>query len=129
MALTKHVHYSSPHSVRLCDSISDVLSSRVVTTDTMLQDKYFLRKGSILQISGGVMHSDAKIWGDDVDEFDPERFLNAPNGQVTSRSEKQSKSVHPAAFRGLWWRRYIVSRTTFRSSGDLGFCGDDFAEI
>ncbi|KAF2092603.1 cytochrome P450 [Rhizodiscina lignyota] len=71
---------------------SDNASTRVVTTDTVLADQYFLKKGSILQIAGGIMHSDSTIWGGDAGQFNPERFLED--------STKQ-KSVHPAAFRGF----------------------------
>ena len=58
----------------------------------MLAEKYFLKKGAIVQISGGVIHSDKSIWGDDVDEFNPSRFLGA---------KTRSGGFHPAAFRGF----------------------------
>lgn len=58
----------------------------------MLAEKYFLKKGAIMQISGGVIHSDKSIWGEDVDEFNPSRFLGANAGPG---------DFHPAAFRGF----------------------------
>ncbi|KAK5062928.1 hypothetical protein LTR84_005004 [Exophiala bonariae] len=106
---------------------SDVLSSRVVTTDTMLQDRYFLRKGSVLQISGGIMHADTRIWGDNVHEFHPERFLNSSSGHVSSglkheesRSEKQ-RSVHPAAFRAFGGGATLCPGRHFAQAEILGF--------
>ncbi len=71
---------------------SENFSVRLVKEDTMLVDRYFLRKGAIVQISGGVIHSDKSIWGDDVDQFNPSRFLAA---------EARSGGFHPAAFRGF----------------------------
>ena len=111
---------------------SDVLSSRVVTTDTLLQDKYFLRKGSVLQISGGIMHADAKIWGEDVDEFRPERFLNSPNGHISSASKpddarsntvttEKTKQVHPAAFRAFGGGATLCPGRHFAQAEILGF--------
>lgn len=107
---------------------SDVLSSRVVTTDTVLQDAYLLRKGSVLQISGGIMHADPRIWGDNVHEFHPERFLHSPSGQFSSSpknddgtsSEKQ-KSVHPAAFRAFGGGATLCPGRHFAQAEILGF--------
>lgn len=108
---------------------SDVLSSRVVTTDTLLQDKYFLRKGSVLQISGGIMHADAKIWGDNVNEFCPERFLHSPNGHISTSGLKQHeasntekpKQVHPAAFRAFGGGATLCPGRHFAQAEILGF--------
>lgn len=71
---------------------SENFSVRLIKEDTMLSDKYFLKKGAVVQISGGVIHSDKSIWGDDVDQFNPDRFL----GQ-----KARSGGFHPAAFRGF----------------------------
>ncbi|KAI1343072.1 cytochrome P450 [Xylariaceae sp. FL0016] len=75
---------------------SDNFSTRIVKEDTVLADRYFLKKGSAVQIAGGVIHADQSIWGDNVDNFNPRRFLkNRQSGGA--RSEK----VHPAAFRAF----------------------------
>lgn len=106
---------------------SDVLSSRVVTADTVLQDTYFLRKGSVLQISGGIMHADTRIWGDNVHEFHPERFLNSSSGRVSSgRKHGESgpetqKSVHPAAFRAFGGGATLCPGRHFAQAEILGF--------
>ncbi|KAL9126882.1 MAG: hypothetical protein Q9217_004140 [Psora testacea] len=50
-------------------------NSRFVREDVMLDDKYLLRKGMVVQMPMAVMHSDIGAWGDDVDEFKPRRFL------------------------------------------------------
>lgn len=71
---------------------SENFSVRLIKEDTMLADRYFLKKGAVVQISGGVIHSDKSIWGDDVDDFNPERFM----GQ-----KAKAAGYHPAAFRGF----------------------------
>ncbi|CAI4219457.1 unnamed protein product [Parascedosporium putredinis] len=72
---------------------SENYSTRLVKEDTMLADRYFLRKDSVVQIAGSVIHSDQEIWGDDVAEFNPDRFLQA--------SREGKSNVHPAAFRAF----------------------------
>lgn len=67
---------------------SENFSTRLVKEDTLLADKYFLRKNSVVQIAGSVIHADEDIWGGDVTEFNHERFLGR-------------SSVHPAAFRAF----------------------------
>lgn len=71
---------------------SENFSVRLIKEDTMLANRYFLKKGAVVQISGGVIHSDKSIWGDDVDHFNPGRFLD---------QRARSGGFHPAAFRGF----------------------------
>ncbi|KAK7943099.1 uncharacterized protein PG986_012212 [Apiospora aurea] len=65
---------------------SDNNSIRIVKEDTLLADRWFLAKDSIVQIAGGVMHADASLWGGNVTGFHPERFL--PTSGSNSCSEK-----------------------------------------
>ena len=55
---------------------SDTYSTRKVMEDVMLGERYWLKKGSMLQISGGTMHADPRIWGEDVNKFRADRFLS-----------------------------------------------------
>jgi cytochrome P450 len=60
---------------------SDTYSTRLVKTPTTLPSKsgpYHLAANAIVQISGGTMHSDPRIWGQDVGEFTPLRFHSSP---------------------------------------------------
>ena len=71
---------------------SDNSSHRLATSDTLLADKYFLAKGSVVQISGAAMHVDQGIWGEDVNTFEAHRF---------TPGRLKVKSVHPPAFRAF----------------------------
>jgi cytochrome P450 len=50
-------------------------TNRCVLADTYIGGQILLNKGGIIQIPTGVFHSDQNIWGSDVNEFDPCRFL------------------------------------------------------
>lgn len=71
---------------------SENFSVRLIKEDTMVADRYFLKKDAVVQIAGGVIHADKSIWGDDVEIFNPQRFLT---------QKAKSGSIHPAAFRGF----------------------------
>jgi cytochrome P450 len=53
--------------------------ARFVREDVMLDKQYFLKKGMVVQMPTAVMHSDPTVWGTDVLEFRPRRFLNKHN--------------------------------------------------
>ena len=57
-----------------------VTTNRVVLADTWITPSTILRKGGIVQIPGGVFHSDPAIWGADVNSFNPQRFLGTGSG-------------------------------------------------
>ena len=71
---------------------SENFSTRLVGEDMMLAGNYFLHSGSVVQITGSVIHADENIWGADVAVFNHERFL---------RKREAKPSVHPAAFRAF----------------------------
>jgi cytochrome P450 len=77
---------------------SDNNSIRVVKETTLLADRWYIAKGSIVQIAGGIIHADPSVWGPNVDKFDPIRFLGGHGGDTEKRTERQ---YHPAAFRAF----------------------------
>ena len=50
-------------------------SVRQVMEDTVLDDKWLLKKDCMVQMPSRVIHKDNSIWGSDVDEFNPRRFM------------------------------------------------------
>lgn len=61
-------------------------TTRLVLEDTLLNDRYLLKKGGVLQMPSYSIHTDPKIWGPTVNDFDPRRFL---------------KKQQPGSFRGF----------------------------
>ncbi|KAK4219820.1 putative cytochrome p450 protein [Rhypophila decipiens] len=95
---------------------SDNYSTRLVKSDTVLAGKYFLKKGSIIQIAGGVLHADIKIWGDDAAAFNPGRFLPG-----TDEKKKNGNGVHPAAFRAFGGGKTLCPGRHFATNEILAF--------
>ena len=66
-------------------------SGRIVLQDTLLENRYLLKKDSILLIPSAELHSDASVWGPSHKEFDPWRFLNR-----RAKGAKQPASAYRA---------------------------------
>ncbi|KAI1174324.1 cytochrome P450 [Nemania sp. FL0916] len=69
-------------------------SVREVMEDTYL-DQWFLKKGALLQMPSRVIHQDGHIWGDDVDEFNPRRFLQRQKRDACFRAFGGGKTLCP----------------------------------
>ena len=66
-------------TLRLIGAIS---SSKAVLADTILADRYLLRKDGLVQIPGGVIHADKAVWGADAADFNPRRFIDVRNAEA-----------------------------------------------
>lgn len=75
-------------------------SLRLVTEDTIINEQYFLRKNSIIQIPAHVVHSDPVIWGPTVADFDESRFIPSatkePVKSANKRGIRKGRSLHGA---------------------------------
>lgn len=71
-------------------------SVREVMEDTVIDGQWLLKKGNMIQMPSRVLHCDADIWGLDVHEFKPERFLKS-----MSTAPRNSKTPPAAAFRAF----------------------------
>ncbi|KAI2610605.1 cytochrome P450 [Hypoxylon sp. NC1633] len=119
---------------------SDTYSTRLVKDDFVLADRYFLRKNAVVQIAGGVIHADKRIWGDDAESFNYTRFLpqnskqqqqgdkkeggGGGDGGVSSngRGEKTKQpTIHPAAFRAFGGGKTLCPGRHFAMNEILAF--------
>ncbi|CAJ0952507.1 unnamed protein product, partial [Mesorhabditis belari] len=55
--------------------VANQVSARVVEKDCDLAGVH-LEKGTIIQIDGYSMQKDPEVWGDDAEEFNPDRWMN-----------------------------------------------------
>ena len=53
---------------------SEMASARLVVEDTLLDGRWLLKKGGVLQMPNSVIHRDKGVWGDA--SFNPRRFLS-----------------------------------------------------
>ncbi|KAI1100804.1 cytochrome P450 [Jackrogersella minutella] len=97
---------------------SDTYSTRLVKEDCVLADRYRLRKNAVVQIAGGVIHADPRVWGDDVDAFNPTRFLDRREG---GGGGKQGSAFHPAAFRAFGGGKTLCPGRHFAMNEILAF--------
>jgi hypothetical protein len=72
------------HCPVFCSTYQEVLrlisshsTGRMVVKDTVIADHYFLKEGAVVQMPGSSVHLDPKIWGPDVRDFKPRRFINS----------------------------------------------------
>ncbi|KAK2628797.1 hypothetical protein QTJ16_001900 [Diplocarpon rosae] len=70
-------------------------SVRVVLEDTMLGEKYLLKKGGVVQIPTGLLQSDPATWGPEAKEFDPYRWTEA---KTTHKEDRDRRKVQSQAF-------------------------------
>lgn len=65
--------------------------ARYVREDTMLDDRYLLKKGMIVQMPMAVMHFDPTIWGAGAEEFKPDRFLKKSDDQRNHKLNSETR--------------------------------------
>ncbi|KAK7992451.1 cytochrome P450 [Apiospora saccharicola] len=86
------------------------MSARAVVEDHFLDGKYLLKKGSTVLIPSTVQHSSPTAWGQNVDEFNPRRFIKEP------------KAKHnPVAFRAFGGGATLCPGRHFASTEILAF--------
>ena len=71
-------------------------SVRQVMEDTVPDGQWLLKKDSMIQMPSRIIHKDSSLWGTDVDDFNPQRFMKDSWGQTTDRGAK--KQPNAAAF-------------------------------
>ncbi|KAL8700525.1 MAG: hypothetical protein Q9201_005400 [Fulgogasparrea decipioides] len=66
---------------------------RQVMQDTVLENRYLLKKGATVIMPSLVVHTDPAVWGSDVLDFNHKRFTKESN------SQKETRKPSPKAFR------------------------------
>lgn len=75
---------------------STTTGSRQVLADTMISDRYLLKKGAYISVEGSVLHYKDSIWGPDSGEFNARRFCGSRAG-----TRADGKEIHSAAWRAF----------------------------
>ncbi|KUJ13340.1 cytochrome P450 [Mollisia scopiformis] len=75
-------------TLRITDA---TVSSRVVVNDTLLDDTYLLKKGAVIQMACGPMHTSRSIWGEDSTSFNAARFTKFNEDHLDKSTRKLRK--------------------------------------
>lgn len=80
------LHQNCPIFVSTIDEVlryvSSSTSTMIVQQDCLIDGRYNLTKGALVQISAAAIHSDPASWGPNASEFNPQRFLKGDNTHV-----------------------------------------------
>jgi cytochrome P450 len=57
--------------------LSTNASGRVLLKDTMLDDRYLLKKDALLLLPSAELHNNTAVWGEDFAEFNPKRWFRS----------------------------------------------------
>lgn len=91
-------------------------SVRQVMEDTFVDESWLLKKDSIVLIPSRVLHGQASVWGPNVDDFNPRRFLK----KKTEKSQN-CKIPNPAAFRAFGGGTTLCPGRHFATTQVLSF--------
>lgn len=76
---------------------NEVVSHRMTISDTVLEDSrgtsYVLKKGHDVAIPTGLYHLNKDVWGEDVGEFKPERFLAGGKGTAKQLERRNTAYI------------------------------------
>jgi hypothetical protein len=77
-------------------TIGNLASLRYVLRDTVIGGQY-LKKDSIIQVAGIVIHNDKRTWGEDSDQFNPRRFIKTRASAALKEEPSELDLQEPAA--------------------------------
>jgi cytochrome P450 len=96
---------------------SGIATVRYTNEDTLIQDRWLLKKGAQVQMPTAFIHADPTTWGADADVFDHTRFLK------TKILTKEQKTRRSAAFRPFGGGNTLCPGRHFASYEVLTFVG------
>ena len=89
-------------------------SLRKVVKDTIVGNEYLLRKGSFVLMPTPAIHTDARVWGEDVEEFRYDRFVKSKVSRAAFRSFGGGSTLCPgrhfATLEVMAWTIMLVLR-------------------
>ncbi|CZR46188.1 uncharacterized protein FPRO_11635 [Fusarium proliferatum ET1] len=96
---------------------SGIATVRYTNEDTLIQDRWLLKKGAQVQMPTAFIHADPTTWGADADVFDHTRFLKS---KVLTKEQKTRRT---AAFRPFGGGNTLCPGRHFASYEVLTFVG------
>jgi cytochrome P450 len=98
------------------------VSVRRIMEDTTISDgkghSYLLKKGVDVQLPAGVAHNLANVWGQNVNDFYPDRFLESRTSTTTGEAGKQERRNAMIPFGG---GKHLCPGRNFAIAEILGF--------
>jgi cytochrome P450 len=101
--------------------VANLTSVRWILEDTIIGDKYLLKKDSIVQVASGVVHMDKETWGAEAAMFNPKRFIITSTETSTPTTVPLPNNVPSAAFRAFGGGSVICPGRHFAQSEIVGF--------
>jgi len=95
------------------------VSVRMVMEDTMLAEKYLLKKGAVIQMVSAVSSQSEAIWGPNPDKFNAKRMLKSTYDAL-SREDRKTRTQAYFPWGG---GKYICPGKQFASTELIGFVG------
>lgn len=96
---------------------SGIATVRYTNEDTLIQDRWLLKKGAQVQMPTAFIHADPTTWGADAEVFDHTRFLKS---KVLTKEQKARRA---AAFRPFGGGNTLCPGRHFASYEVLTFAG------
>lgn len=84
-ALKEHCPFALSFLQEVLRFRTTTITIRHIIEDTMLGDKYLLKKGGLVSIPASAIRKRADVWGDSAGVFDPRRFLKADPAKGPTR--------------------------------------------
>lgn len=83
-------------TLRLVGSATSVRSVVAPATLKANENTFSLQSPAVIQLPSGITHSSPAIWGEDVDTFNPSRFLSETKAQLDKETKrKQTQGYFP----------------------------------